>query len=160
MSAPGMPDGPPVLRGTSGSIDLRTEFKPTADEYRRVSRLLMIAWIPAVAFVFLIRSPKYMVIGVGGIALFIAASIVGSLVWLPKLFCPSCHEKMDKSPGFMGKAAFGDFCPECGQAAIEKGWFYPKCTACGKRLSQGRNGRQFKIRYCTWCDAHIDDKGL
>jgi hypothetical protein len=151
---------PPLLRDGSGSIDLRTEFKATADEYRRVSRLLMVSWIPAVAFFFLIRSPNFKTIGFAGFALCIAAPIIGSLVWLPKLFCPGCHEKMDKSPGFMGKSGLGDFCPECGQAAIVKGWAYPKCTACGKSLSTGRGGRQYKIRYCTWCDARVDDKGL
>jgi uncharacterized protein (DUF983 family) len=67
---------------------------------------------------------------------------------------------MDKRPGTMGKTGLGAFCPECGQASIKDGWLWPKCTACGKALSQGRNGRQFKIRYCTWCDAHVDDKGV
>jgi hypothetical protein len=141
--------------------DFRTEFKPTADEYRRVSKILMMGFLLCIPFAILLwKVPGYRTLGIAGLALCIAAPIIGSLVWLPKLICPGCQKKMDQSPGFLGRSGLGDFCPECGAASVEKGWFFPKCTSCGKTLSQGRNGRQFKIRYCTWCDARVDDAGL
>jgi hypothetical protein len=152
-----MPDGPPVLRGTSGSIDLREEFKATADEYRRVVRLLQFSWIIGAAFLLLLPTTMYRGYGIAGIALCGAAALMVSLVWLPKLICPGCHEDMDKDGSF---AAPGQFCPECGEAAIKKGWLFPKCTACRKTLTRGRGGRDYKIRYCTRCDAHVDDRGL
>jgi hypothetical protein len=141
--------------------DLREEFRPTAAEYRRVSALLRIPMFFAVAFwILLYFFPKYRTEGIAGLVVCIAAPIIGSLVWLPKLDCPGCHARLDKGPGFLSQSSLGEYCPECGAAAVGKGWLYPKCTACGKRLTQGRGGRQYKIRYCTWCDARVDDEGL
>ncbi len=142
------------------SRDFREEFRPTADEYRRVSRFLMIPVFLALglgALVYFLKRTSY---AIAGLAICILLPVVGSLIWLPKLICPGCHERVDKDAGFMGQSGMGKYCPECGKAAIEMGWFYPKCTACGKSLSRGRGGRQYKIRYCPWCDAHIDEKGV
>lgn len=143
------------------SRDFRTEFKPTADEYRRVSKFLMMGFLLLIPFGILAwKVPGFRAIGIAGFAMCIAAPLIGSLVWLPKLICPGCQKRLDQNPGFLGRAGIGDFCPECGAAAVKRGWFYPKCMSCGKALSRGRNGRNFKIHYCTWCGAHVDDKGL
>jgi hypothetical protein len=142
------------------SRDLREEFRPTAEQYRRVSWFLMIPWVISVAFFFLLSSPKYKGYGFAGIALCVGAPVIGSLMWLPKLICPGCQKRLDERSYILGQSGLGKFCPECGEAALKDGWFYPKCTACGKSLSRGRGGRQFKIRFCTWCDARLDDKGV
>jgi predicted RNA-binding Zn-ribbon protein involved in translation (DUF1610 family) len=67
---------------------------------------------------------------------------------------------MDGSTGAFTRDYIGQFCPECGASALKEGWLGEKCTACGKSLTRGRNGRHYKIHYCTWCGAHVDDKGV
>jgi predicted RNA-binding Zn-ribbon protein involved in translation (DUF1610 family) len=145
----------------SSQADSRDLFRPTADAYRRVSRILI--WPGYAVFLFwpLLLIPKksvyadYLMLGFAGFMVCVLGAIVASLIWLPKLTCPNCHEKMDARSGKLGP-----YCPECGAAAIESGFFGQKCTACNKRLRNGRNGRSYKIHYCTYCDAHVDDEGV
>jgi hypothetical protein len=75
------------------SRDLRAEFRPTAEEYRRISAYLMVPVIlmfPFGALLWLV--PRYQGIGFAGVALCIVASTVGSLIFLPKLVCPGCQK--------------------------------------------------------------------
>jgi hypothetical protein len=136
----------------SESMDKRTEFGPVANEYRRKSSLLKWLGVPAVAFWILIWFPKTKSIGFTGCFLSVLTSIIASLLWLPKLICPGCQRKLEEK--------IDQFCPECGKAAIGGGRIFPKCTACDKPLRRGRGGRRYKIRYCTWCGAHVADEGI
>jgi predicted RNA-binding Zn-ribbon protein involved in translation (DUF1610 family) len=143
------------------SKDYRDVFGPTADEYRRVSRILR--WPPLVGLAFwpLLLIPKtsayagYRLCGIIGFVLCIVCPLIASLVWLPRLRCPACQEKMEAQSG-----SLGTYCPECGQAALEESFLGQKCTACGKSLRNGRGGRSYKIRFCTRCGAHVDDEGV
>jgi hypothetical protein len=144
------------------SRDLRAEFRPDAEEYRRVSALLLVPVILMFAFGGLLwLVPKYRAIGIAGFAACIVGSVVGALVFLPKLVCPGCQKKLEDRSGYFGQSGLGRFCPECGAAALTDALIFSRCTACGKSLTRGgQNGRSYKIRYCTWCGARLDDKGV
>ncbi len=135
--------------------DLREEFKPTAEEYRRISAILK--WPIYIGFAFwaLFFVPKLKVYAFPGFAFCLVGALIISLFWLPKLICPGCGGNMDQQ-----YQKLGTFCPECGEATVKKGWLLPKCTACGKSLARGRGGRNFKIHYCTWCGARVDNEGV
>jgi predicted RNA-binding Zn-ribbon protein involved in translation (DUF1610 family) len=139
----------------SDSKDCRPEFKPIADEYRRKSAILKWVGLVAIAFWALLWFPKYKGYGFTGFVICIVGGIITSFIWLPKLICPSCKRKLYQQNG-----SLGEYCPECGEKPVVKGWFCPKCTACGKRLSRGRGGANYEIRYCTWCGAHVDEVGI
>ncbi|MFZ1054880.1 MAG: hypothetical protein WAN79_04335 [Opitutaceae bacterium] len=147
----------------SGS-DCRDRFKPTADAYRRISRILRLSSCLLILFWPLVLIPKnsvyanYRIVGVAGIVTCVFGILIGSLIWLPRLTCPSCHGRMDPRRG-LGGNGIGPYCPECGAAAIEDAFLDQKCTACNKAL-RNRHGRSYKIRYCTRCDAHVDDLGV
>jgi hypothetical protein len=74
------------------SRDLGADFRLLADEYRRVSAFLLAAVILMFAFGALLwLSPTYRGIGIAGFVVCIVGSVVGALVFLPRLVCPGCQ---------------------------------------------------------------------
>ena len=163
--------------------DSRDLFRDTAITYPRISRRLRwvgLLAIPFWALVFLTLKSGHHArtvtlstigqdadwrtvgtwVGFAGFALVIIGSLIYQAVNLPKLICPACQERMDPKGGLLGKA-LGPYCPECGEKdTIESGFLGPKCTACNNRLNTGKNGRSYKIHFCTRCGTYVDDVGV
>lgn len=73
-----------------------------------------------------------------------------------ELKCPACRKKLFRS----GEDGC-NYCPECGSASLKvKGWIaYHYCDSCGKRFTQYRYSRNYKIRFCTYCGLLFSKKG-
>jgi ribosomal protein L37AE/L43A len=71
----------------------------------------------------------------------------------PLLNCPACHNRLD--------VGFGEFCPECGARALQRGGscFQAQCLVCGRTLSRGES-RHYKIGTCTHCGVMLNEDGL
>jgi hypothetical protein len=138
---------------TSGK-DCRAEFKATATRYRAISRPLLVLALLGVCLLVLCWSGRYREIGVGGFVVCWAIGFIGSFL-LPKIVCPACHKEADQE--------IDQFCPECGSPGLdgEYGLFsVTRCDSCCKKLLRGKGGRRYKIRFCTFCGAQLDESGV
>jgi hypothetical protein len=145
--------------------DRREQFRVTAEEYRGRTRLLTWVFIPLLAaggLLFAVAGSKHgrppvVPIPFGdtlGVTLLLFATvgfILGTAFWIPKLRCPECSRSLEDKPDA--------FCPECGAQALRTGFLGTRCTACGRRLGREKR-RYYKVRYCTHCGCHVDDRGL
>ena len=70
------------------------------------------------------------------------------------LKCTECRSSLSQ--------AEGEYCPECGSRSlsIEFGDQPRVCVSCGVRLAYRKGHRKFKVRYCSQCGSHLDEKGL
>ena len=68
--------------------------------------------------------------------------------------CTECESSLGR--------ANGDYCPGCGSRALSRReWWNPRrCGDCGLDLRYRKGGRRFKVRYCSVCSAHLDERGL
>lgn len=136
--------------------DLRNEFRPIAERFRRNARIApwaVFGCLLCVALAFWLKSGALFAIAFGSIALFFAGAI-GIAIFAP-IKCPGC----ERSP--FGK--LGVHCPECGAAALAQAtrWHTRTCTSCGTTLQRGpKNARRWRIRFCTHCCGHLDDAGV
>jgi predicted RNA-binding Zn-ribbon protein involved in translation (DUF1610 family) len=135
--------------------EFREKFKPLAARYRRYWRVAYVALGIGLVCGFLLRlvisaTMEEWLFGVFFAGLVIFACIA-SLA--PVLKCPACHNRLD--------VEFGEFCPECGERALQRGTRYhqAQCLVCGRTLSRGKS-RHYKIRACTHCGVQLDEEGL
>jgi len=82
----------------------------------------------------------------------------GLIVLAPPLMCGCCNKTLDK--------ALARYCPECGADAIERPGPHKlavcdHCASCHRTLTRGRRrSRRWKIRFCTYCGALLDETGV
>lgn len=135
--------------------DCHEEYKTTATLYLQRRRLVVCTAYALLGCVILssaaFQSP---VVAAVCVVAFMIVAVAGTLFYIPKLRCPACAGPLDAPPKI--------HCPECGVADLKQPRFLgsPRCTACDKRLGQGRNGRYYKVRYCHECGSHVHDRGL
>jgi hypothetical protein len=142
----------------SDTKDFREQFKGIADEFRRRKRKLK--WIAGSVMLFLglvaifgdTRSDMVFYGLLGTFFVSLITLIAMRMGWLPTLACPACQSDMD--------LGLGGFCPECGGSELKKNLLGTKCNACGRSLDRSKYGRQYKVRFCSYCDAHVDDEGV
>ncbi len=86
---------------------------------------------------------------------FIAALVLYSTFFRPKLACPACLQNLEDRKD-------GNYCPACSSTPLErKGWLHlPKCNVCGEKMRTGKGGRRYKIRHCTHCGLFLDEAGF
>ena len=131
------------------------EFKQLAEHYR-AKRKRAKQWINA--FFLCVAA---MVVGslVHNLLLFGLSGIAGVLAWLcghfnsPKLLiCPACQQNL--------LGGFGKFCPECdGNLGRVSFIDDTRCSSCAKKLCL-KGGRNFRMRYCTYCGLKLEDEGM
>ena len=133
--------------------DCRKEFDPITQKYRRHVRIFTVCILTAIIFWFVgvvFQDGKFFLFWV----LFMLCIVTGIVTMLlaPKLRCPRC-----------GADAGGEletYCPECGGAPLEEGWWFShRCPSCRKRLYRNK-GRSYRVRFCTNCSAYLDDAGV
>jgi len=143
---------------TERTKDVRDEFRPIAQAYRRKKCFELLFMTPAfaisgAAMVFL--AVPYSIIA--AVCFFTLVAVAG---WFaPKLVCLVC--RMD------AESRLDQFCPVCGARTIgeeerRKGAL-PTCPGCGKRLWRSKRGAGvalYSICFCTHCGSHLDDQGL
>jgi predicted amidophosphoribosyltransferase len=138
--------------------DCREEFRPLAERFRgRRWRLRLIGGSAVILCGIRVvvgdnRSDFAFYAALGAFFASIIAVAVLWMAWLPRLACPSCSKDLDSEPE--------NFCPECGQPSLKRGWLAPRCFGCGRSLGRGRGGRSYRVRYCPRCDARLDDRGV
>ena len=131
------------------------EYRPLATSYRRHARIRGFGMVSSQLSILLglvLPWPFTMFFWAYGICSF--AFFMFARKRLPH--CPACRRSPDVGQGV--------FCSGCGSRALERshGCFSggPECRACGKWMSRGRGGRNYKIRFCTHCGLGLDEKGL
>ena len=129
---------------------LRAQFAPVlAAWHRRINRACLILLIPLGLFALTV------VAGVPCCGIFAIAGmlVVYPYVRPPALLCPNCRAGIGKLDG--------EFCPDCGERALEAGNFLipASCAACRKVI---RNDRfhSYTIHACTHCGLWLDDHGV
>jgi predicted RNA-binding Zn-ribbon protein involved in translation (DUF1610 family) len=133
----------------SEKAQFQKAFQPRTRDYRYFRYLF--GGLLVVAFAFLVFSKEhdgwYLFFGLFGIYI-----IFYNLLFKP--VCPACKRNVAVSVRI--------FCPECGSRKISSGGFMRsrECLSCGKILRQGRNGRMYKVRYCTHCGVFLHPKGI
>jgi len=145
---------------SSENRDFRDRFADRASAYRRRVVQLRFVLVPLLlAFWYVVFfAPAARMLGVLAFVTFFVA-LVFSKRTMPKLICPACERDTD--------GEILRFCPECGShEVLKKGddkyfLLWPQCKACGKKPSR-RKGHQrlYKIRFCTRCGAHLDERGV
>lgn len=126
-----------------------------ADKWRNMSLWITIAALPAIGFWLLSWSEHYRKNGIAGFLVCFLPLFIGSFFLFPKLTCPGCRHAADHNVEY--------FCPECGSQTLDRSYSIfciCRCKSCGKKLKSGKGGRRYKIRFCTVCGAHLDDKGI
>ena len=96
-----------------------------------------------------IKSPLLMIpAGISWFAMFVALLAAGA-----SFKCPACRSSLHR--------AKGAHCPGCGSRTLTDGdWLSPRrCSHCDLELRYRRR-RQFKVRYCSECGAHLDERGV
>src|SRR5262249_52129537 len=93
---------------------------------------------------------------------FLALLLVLILYVWRSLKCPACHNCLDWG--------FGDYCPECGNKALQQHmvWWNSgderKCASCSRTLQQFEGARtstkSYRIRACTYCGVKLDERGV
>jgi predicted RNA-binding Zn-ribbon protein involved in translation (DUF1610 family) len=131
----------------------RSMFQPIAQQYNRCMRLAYI--IVSSGIVSLLAGlvwPAFLSWGLAGfmacVSLFLLLTFIS-----PVPNCPACHNALE--------APLGDYCPECGVAAVHRGHWIgcPWCASCGRKLSASK-ARHYTIRACTHCGVFLDDEGI
>jgi len=155
-------------------LDLRDQFQPIAQEFRRRRRLILFIGIPALMGLFAlgmagsetrsrsgqvhpatINLPFSPALLFGGFALGVMAVLLASLTWGNILKCPRCQVNLDTTQKF-------NFCPVCGEDRVEKRMLLmgSVCRACNTNLYRGRHRRSYRIRYCPGCSVLLDEAGI
>jgi LSD1 subclass zinc finger protein len=132
-------------------VDVRRNFAATASAYRRIRRISKIAF--ALAIVVLLACAATQIAWLIGI--FFALMVVGFIAaWsMPGLICPACSAKAN--------LPVGPHCSECnGMFGARDRFGRSECGSCRKTLSWGKGGRHFKVRFCTYCGAFLDERGV
>ena len=84
------------------------------------------------------------------------AALIVSLVRFVNLWphCPACAHAVENIAG--------PYCPKCGAKGLTRSFLTdtPGCQSCRTRLSQGKRGRKFRIRYCNRCGIPLYDPGI
>lgn len=145
----------------SETKDCSALFENVASAYRkRNAQLAAVGALLLLLFLYvLLRFPKASFVQVGIVLTFILGAAWGKRAF-PRLTCPSCNLETDTE--------FVRFCPECGSPDVQRkgeGKFFllwPRCRACGKEISRSVKGhrRLWRIRFCTWCGAFLDARGV
>jgi hypothetical protein len=128
------------------------EFRPQAERYRRRIRLFLILFVGAVLMTGAAAfGPASWAkpLGVPGTALIFASLVI---VWKrPRLLCPGCGKPAE---------SFDRFCPVCGADGLRRYQITAaKCDHCGRTLGRYKY-RNYLIRFCTYCDALLDRRGV
>jgi hypothetical protein len=128
------------------------EFRPQAERYRRRIRLFFFLFAGAVLMTAAAAfGPARWArpVGLPGIALMVAA--LGAILRRPRLLCPGCAKPAE---------SFDRFCPACGADGLRRYQFTAaKCDHCGPTLGHSKY-RNYVIRFCTWCGALLDRRGV
>jgi hypothetical protein len=143
---------PPTKLVSDYNESEKQQFQKAFEPRARDSRLCKYAnfglFTLAVALIFISnkREQNYLFIGIIGVFL--------TLYFLFRPVCPACKRNMD--------APVRGYCPECGSNKILPGSFLrsPECLSCGEVSRQGKNGRRYKVRYCTHCGVFLHSKGI
>lgn len=134
--------------------DCREEYKITATLYLKRRRQLL--YVFCAVFVSTVLSLVFQAPVVGALCVGLAMIVLlaGILFYVPRLRCPACSGPLERAPE--------TYCPECGKPALKHPKFLgsPRCTACTKRLAQGRGGRRYKVRFCQQCGSHVHEARL
>ena len=133
------------------------EFRPIARRIRTARRVIRAAAFgaPVVLFAsaFLRDTPFVWLLPLAAATGFAVALVL--VASGPRFRCIVCHSHL---------SAKGDYCPQCGAAAIAEGggWLGRHCKACGTNLRYlGKGGgRSYRICYCGHCGSHLDVEGL
>jgi len=133
----------------SEKAQFQKTFQPRARDYRYFKYVFYGLLIGASVFILLSkdRDSWYLFFGLFGIYI-----VLYSFLFKPE--CPACKRNVD--------VRVRTFCPECGSNKISPGGFMrsTECLSCGEILRQGRNGRMYKVRYCTHCGVFLHSKGI
>jgi rRNA maturation endonuclease Nob1 len=131
------------------NVDVRAEFRRTADKYRKVKPLVLVLTLAAfLAMVYYMQ--RNWMIGFGN---FFGVLVLTSFLE-PSLICPACKKNLKDSPISL--------CPKCGSDTLAPNTWRGSllCSACGSKLYfRGGRGR-YSVRFCPHCGAHVDDRGV
>ncbi len=130
-------------------------FAPTAAKFRKHTHIQVVLILLAMASVVILVVRQDMADEwiLAPLAVIFTVIIGGSIVF-PEPTCPGCNNSLSDIPR--------EYCPECGSRTLRRKYrfFFPiQCLSCGKTLTGGK-GRRYKIRACTHCGIHLDDKGF
>jgi Zn-finger nucleic acid-binding protein len=131
------------------NVDVRAEFRPTADKHRKLRPFYLALLLGAVAaqFYYMPRNPLV------GFCIFFSILVLGGLLE-PALNCPACKKNLKDSPI--------SFCPKCGGDSLaRRNWTGALlCQGCSSTL-YFRGGRgKYSVRFCPHCGGHVDDRGI
>ena len=143
---------------TVANRDVREQFARTAAAYRRRRLHLAFLFVPLLlVFWYLVFFAKAPALAVPVFAICFAGLLLAKRI-TPKLICPGCECDVD--------CETVRFCPECGSSDVQmKGddhyfLLWPTCKTCKAELRKRKGGRVYKIRFCTRCGAHLDERGV
>jgi hypothetical protein len=128
------------------------DFRPQAERYRRRIRLFLaligfaVLMTAAAAFGPASWTKPF---GIPGTALMFVALV--TIFTRPRLLCPCCRKAAE---------SFDRFCPICGAEGLRRYQItVAKCDECGRTLGQYKY-RNYVIRFCTYCGALLDRRGV
>jgi hypothetical protein len=134
------------------TLSFEEEFRPQAERYRRRIWLFLVVLAGGVLLTAAgVFGPDSWAkpVGIPGAGL-IGTSLV-IMFTRPRLVCPGCGKPAE---------GFDRFCPVCGADGLRRYQITAaKCDSCGRSLGHYKY-RNYRIRFCTFCDALLDRRGL
>lgn len=128
------------------------EFRPQAERYRSRIRLCLTLFACAVVMTAAAAfGPASWTkpLGIPGTTLVFVALV--AFFTKPRLLCPCCGKSTE---------GFDRFCPVCGADGLRRYQITAaKCDHCGRTLGHYKY-RNYLIRFCTYCGALLDRRGV